>query len=102
VLGFPKAALQDSLLESALAGPEAVRYVRQLTGLPEPSRLIEIGRYFDRLAKLWFSWKGQNSAQDTQKMAAWFGCYSIVSFVLNAYGDLDGTGAARGVRLEAP
>ncbi|MBI4739647.1 hypothetical protein HY772_08990, partial [Candidatus Woesearchaeota archaeon] len=101
-LSFSKAALEDSLLEQALADPASVRYVTQLTGLRHPSILVDIGKYFGRPAKLWFSWSGQKSATDTSKRAAWLGCNDVGNFVLLASSSLSRASAARGVRRGAP
>ncbi|MBI4980267.1 hypothetical protein HZC30_01765 [Candidatus Woesearchaeota archaeon] len=101
-LSFSKTALQDSLLEQALANPASVCYVTQLTGLRHPSILVEIGNYFGKPARLWFSWSGQKSTTDTSKRAAWLGCDNVDYFNLNSISILDDTDAARGVRRGAP
>lgn len=100
-LSFSKSTLQDSLLMDALPDTAAARYVKQLTGLRDPSVLVEIGTYFSKPAKIWFPWNGQNSNQYTDTRAAWLGC-SGNYFYLIAYLNLDYNDAARGVRLVAP
>ncbi|MBI4980265.1 hypothetical protein HZC30_01755 [Candidatus Woesearchaeota archaeon] len=100
-LSFSKAALQDSLLEQELANPASIRYVTQLTGLRNPSVLADIGKYFGKPAKLWFSWSGQKGATDTSKRAALLGCGNV-GFGLGASYYLSNTGPARGVRGGAP
>ncbi len=100
-LSFSKAALQDSLVADALRVPAFAHYVKQLTGLRDPSVLVDIGRYFGKPAKLWFPWNGQHGAAFTEKRAAWLGCGGG-SFYLYAGVDLSSTNAARGVRLGTP
>ena len=98
---FSKAELQDSLLEDALRAVQPTRYARQLTGLREPSILVEIGKYYGRPARLLFHWNGNAGAGYNGKRAAWLGC-SNDSFSLIASGSLGGSNAARGVCLSLP
>ena len=98
---FDKSTLQDCLLEDALREAEPTRYVKQLSGLRNPSILVEIGDYFGRPAKLWFPWNGKKGANYREKRAAWLGCDSI-NFNLFAYSNLDIYDAARGVRFDMP
>ena len=100
-LSFSKATLQDSLLADALRDSASVRYVKQLTGLSDPSVLVDIGTYFGKPAKLWFPWNDQQGSVQTDKGAAWLGC-NRDNFSLDAYVNLYNTYAARGVRLGAP
>ncbi len=85
-------SLSDTTLENGLKDPLMVRFVRQLTGLQDPSVLVELGNYFGKTARVWVS-----SSNKTR--AAWFGCYS---YNLYLYGSniLNNDNAARGVRLE--
>ena len=98
---FDSSALQNELLKDALRKAAPVRYVKQLTGLREPQILVEMGQYFGKPAKLWFAWKGLKGVGFTGKRAAWLGCGSAGTG-LNAYDNLEGNGAARGVSLVAP
>ncbi len=100
-LSFSKATLQDSVLADALRNPTSAHYVKQLTGLRDPSILVDIGNYFGKPAKLWFPWNGQQGSTCTEKRAAWLGC-DVDYFDLSAYDNLNSTDAARGVRLGAP
>ena len=97
-LGFSKATLQDALLEDALRDAAAHRFVRQLTGLRDPSVLVEIGKHFGKPAKLWFPWNGQVGSRYTQKHAAWFGCSDSDLFLLDCDLSFSSSLAARGVR----
>ena len=99
-LPFSKATLQDSFLVNALQDAKHARYVRQLTGLHDPSVLVEIGQYFQKPTKLWFPWNGQVGADYTKTRAAWLGCDQD-NFYLNSDFSLGSTSAARGVRLES-
>lgn len=54
--GFVKTGLEDNLLKDALRDAAYERLVRQLTGRPDPSVLIELGEYFDKPARLTFPW----------------------------------------------
>jgi len=85
-------SLSNTTLEKGLEDPLMARFVRQLTGLENPSVLVEIGNYFGKTARVWVS-----SSNDTK--AAWFGCYSD-DLDLGGSDDLDSSGAGRGVRLE--
>jgi len=96
-LGFSKSALENSLLEAALQDADHARFVRQLTGLRDPSVLVEVGTYFGKPAKLWFPWIGKNGANYSGKRAAWLGC-SNNNFFINTGNNLDNNNAARGVR----
>ena len=98
---FARAALQDSLLEDALREAEPTRYVKQLTGLRDPSILVEMGTYFGKPAKLWFPWNGKAGTGFREKQAAWLGC-SDTYFDLYASNSLDSNDAARGVGLVLP
>ena len=100
-LSFSKATLQDNLLEDVLGDPASARYVRQLTGLGDPSVLVEIGQYFQKPTKLWFSWNGRAGATFTETRAAWLGCNQDY-FNLYSNNILNITDAARGVHLGAP
>ena len=98
---FARAALQDSLLEDALREAEPTRYVKQLTGLRDPSILVEMGTYFGKPAKLWFPWNGKAGTGFREKRAAWLGC-NVTYFGLGAGNNLGNYDAARGVGLVLP
>ncbi len=99
-LPFSKTTLQYGLLENAIRDPASARYVRQLTGLADPSVLVEIGKYFQKTAKLWYPWTAQGGATFTETRAAWLGCIHD-DFNLSSYNDLNRASAARGVRRES-
>jgi len=96
-LAFFKSQLEDSLLEDALHDAQYVRFARQLTGLRDPSVLVEVGKHFGKPAKLWFPWNGQNGATYSEKRAAWLGC-NYINFDIDTNNDLNNLDAARGVR----
>lgn len=85
-------SLSNTTLENGLEDPLMARFVRQLTGLENPSILVELGNYFGKTARVWVS--SQNETR-----AAWFGCDSN-NLNLSGYYYLNGGDAARGVRLE--
>ena len=91
---FDSTGFSSTTLEDALKMPNFKTYIQNLTGLPDPSVLIDIAAYFGKTARVWVS-----SSNETR--AAWFGC---VSDNLNLYGNyyLNYNSAARGVRLGAP
>ena len=93
-LDFNKKGISDMTLEKALKKPNFEKYIRNLTGLVDPSNLIRIGVYFGKTAYCWTS-----SSNETR--AAWFGCGNG-NFNLNANGSLSYTYAGRGVRRGAP
>ena len=94
VLGFDNTGFSDRTLEEALLSPNYARYVKNLTGLSDPSVLVEIGTYFGRTAQVLVSSNGETRA-------VWLGCYGD-TFDLDAYLDLNLRDAVRGVRLSAP
>lgn len=98
---FSKATLQDSLLEKALGDSAHTRFVCQLTGLRDPSILVDIGKYFGKPAKLWFPWSRKNGKNYNDKRACWLGCY-YDNFYLNSNDSLDDSDASRGVRKNFP
>ena len=100
-LPFAKATLQDSLLEEALRDTAHARYVKQLTGLHDPSVLVEIGHYFQKPTKLLFPWNDQAGAGYTEIRAAWLGC-GRDNFDLGSVNYLNVTDAVRGVRQGVP
>ena len=93
-LAFDRTSFADMTLENALQIPNFKKYIRNLTGLANPADLVEIGNYFGKPAKVWVS-----SSNETR--AAWFGCDSS-DLNLGGSGNLDSSGAARGVRRSAP
>src|SRR3989344_2377155 len=89
---FRDRSLSDTTLEKGLEDPLMTRFVRQLTGLENPSLLVEIGNYFGKTARVWVS-------SSTETRVAWFGCVSN-SLDLGGNLYLYYNNAARGVRLE--
>jgi len=92
-LGFTKEGLRDCLLEEGLKDSHMRRYVRQLTGLEDPSILVDIGNYFHKPARVWVS-----GSKDAVR-AAWLGCGSD-NFDLDGDFSLSYSGATRRVRAE--
>ena len=82
----------DMALVDALQDAEATKYVRNLTGLEDPSVLVRVGEYFGDISCLWTS-----SSPGTR--AAWLGCNNH-SFNFDVYNGLGKNNAARGVRLK--
>ena len=97
---FDRSVLENELLEITLKDKKKSRYVRQLTGLRDPSVLVEIGKYFRRTAILWYPWSGKNGKDDSKKRAAWLGC-SGSGFNLSAGGNLGSGYATHGALLGA-
>ena len=94
-----KSALKDEPLEQALQHAASLDFIRQFTGLKNPEALIEIGKYFEKEAKIWFP---NNVAKCKNTRAAWLGCINYY-FILLANDTLNDLGAARGVsRSEQP
>jgi len=94
-LGFNSNGFGDMLLKDALRKNEFNKYIKNLTGLPNPSILIELGKYFGKPAKIWVPNKPDNF-KDT--CAAWLGCGNS-NFDIYTYDDLNNNyGGARGVR----
>ena len=93
-LRFKTAGFQSVYLEEALWQQEYFRYLKNLTGLRDPSILVKIGEYYGKEARVWIS-----SSDETR--AAWLGCRGD-SFSLDGDSNLDSDDAARGVREEQP
>ena len=92
---FWKKNLESMTLGDGLNHPLVSAFVKQFTGLADPSFLMELGRYFQKPVNIWFP-SDINNVNGTH--AAWFGCNS---YSLNLSGDISlGSGsAARGVRV---
>jgi len=91
----------DMTLEKALKEPEFKKYLIDLTGLAFPEQLVEIGKYYTKVAgsdKEAVVWVPINPSQADYTAAAWLGC-DVGSFTLFTYFNLDDIGAARGVRF---
>ena len=84
-------SLSDTTLEKGSKDQLMTRFVRQLTGLENPSVLVEIGNYFGKTARVWVS-----SSNETR--AAWFGCNNSNGLDLVGNCSLISNFAARGVR----
>ena len=93
-----KRGLGDTLLKDVVNEKGYDVFVHQMTGLKEPSVLVEIGDYFHRPARLWFPWIGKDGAGYNHKRAAWLGCFRSLSFSISTYYGLGDRDAARGVR----
>ncbi|MFH1065285.1 MAG: hypothetical protein V1734_02155, partial [Nanoarchaeota archaeon] len=68
------------------------KFARQFTMLEHPEQLVDLGRYFNKPARLWIP-----DASCNETRAAWLGCDGD-NFYLNAVEYLDDYDAARGVR----
>ena len=93
--------LRNKTLEDGLKDVLITPFVKQLTGLADPSILIQIGQYFQKPAKVWFPTDPVKAEDCNDTRAAWFGCGSYL-FNLNTYSNLNSNNAARGVRRSAP
>ncbi len=98
-LPFTDKKLENMTLEQGLNHPLVSTFVKQFTGLADPSDLVRVGQYFQQPAKVWFPTSPVKVEDCTETRAAWFGCYSNC---LNLFGnyDLYSDDAARGVRGE--
>ena len=96
--GSATVSLGNCTLEEGLKNSVVSRFVKQLTGLENPAMLVEIGKYFQKPAYIWFP---QNVQQCEETRAAWLGC-NVDGFDLDADDYLGNTYAARGVRLGMP
>jgi len=83
----------DVLLEEALRRPKFKRFIRHYTGLEDPSVLVEIGKEFNKPAKVWVP---NNPSDVNYTSAVWVGCDSD-DFILSTGNYLNGSDAARGV-----
>ncbi len=90
VFRFNKAGFSNTTLADALTKPEFKKYVQNLTGLNDPSVLVQLGEYFGKPAYVWPS-------SSTETRAAWLGCFGN-GFSLYGYGNLNNDSAARGVK----
>ncbi len=89
-----KETLRDASLEEGLKSDVIRHFMRQYTGLEDPSILVEIGKYFGRPTRGWFPSEVENFKETR---AAWVGCYDN-DFDLVTYNYLSDVSAARGVR----
>ncbi|MFH0797814.1 MAG: hypothetical protein V1906_00215, partial [Candidatus Woesearchaeota archaeon] len=92
--GFNVKGFDGMALEDALKKKEFEKFIINLTGLPDPNVLVEIGNYFGKPARIWVP----NNPSDTEyTSASWLGC-NFNDFYIDAYYGLDYGSAARGVR----
>ena len=101
VFPFTNKKLETMTLEEGLNHPLVSAFVKQFTGLADPSVLVEVGKYFQKPAKVWFPTSPIKVEDRTETRAAWFGCSSSY---LNLDGSfsLRGDYAGRGVKLVTP
>lgn len=92
-----KKTLENMTLEEGLRHPLVSRFIKQFTGLEDPSVLVEVGQYFQKPAKIWFPTDPVKAENCTDIRAAWLGCNDY-GFNLLAYDSLVNYNAARGVR----
>ncbi len=93
-LAFQVENFGDILLEEALKRPQFARYIKNLTGLSDPSVLVALGKHFGRPAKVWVP---SNPTRANRTASAWVGCDDI-DFDLITCDLLGSNDAARGVR----
>ena len=86
---------RGQLLENALKDADFAKFVKNITGLQDPSVLVDLGTYFGKAAKVWVT---SDPPKLKETRAAWLGCNDI-SFYLDAAYDLYGSSAARGVKF---
>ena len=86
ILEFSKDGLQESKLEGILnrSNPGLTRFLKQFTGLRDLEKLVEIGDYFGKPAKLWFPWSGNGGREFNETRSGWLGWDGSCNF------DLDG------------
>ncbi len=96
---FTNKKLENMTLEEGLNHPLVSTFVKQFTGFGYPSILVEVGKYFQKPAKVWFPTSPIKVEDCTETRAAWLGCYDFYFYL---YGSLilSSDGAARGVRGE--
>ncbi|MFH1173959.1 MAG: hypothetical protein V1725_02405 [archaeon] len=88
---FDRQGFNNLSFEQALKNKNFESYLRNLTGLQKPEKLIRIGEYFGKPARVWVS-------GDNKTRAAWVGCSSDLLYII-AGNILSSNGAARGVKL---
>jgi len=97
-LDFKVKGFKTENLEAALKNKHFNTYIKNLTGLPNPEILVEIGDYFSKPAKVWLPINIGNVATTR---ASWLGCYGN-GFYLYTSGILSNSDAARGVLFGEP
>jgi hypothetical protein len=90
-LDFDKSNLRGIDLESALENESHRKFVRQLTGLQDPSILVEIGEHFEKIVYLWIP------EEKASTVTVWLGTSD--SLDLNINGSFNNYNAYRGVRI---
>src|SRR3989344_3224274 len=76
VFPFTNKKLENMTLEEGLNHPLVSTFVKQFTGLAGPSIFVEVGKYFQKPAKVWFPTSHIKVEDCTETRAAWLGCYS--------------------------
>ncbi|MEK6809967.1 MAG: hypothetical protein AABY40_04790, partial [Nanoarchaeota archaeon] len=92
-----KKKLEYMTLEKGLKHPLVSKFLRQFTGLADPSVLVNFGQYFQKPAIIWFPTNPVKAEDCTETRATWFGCGSG-SLNLGSSGNLSNGYAGRGVR----
>lgn len=100
-LNFSKETLYCQRLAVALNDPAHTHYVRQLTGLADPSILVELGQYFGKPTELAFPWDGQAGIYHNETSIGVFGS-SGISLELLGGNDLGSPSAIRIVQAIQP
>jgi len=88
---FSKSDLEGGLLSEKLKIPSVYQFVRNFSGLQDPSVLVSLGAYFEKSSYVWF-----RDASSTATTAGWLGCYGNY-FFLDADGSLNSNNATRSV-----
>jgi len=91
---FSKATLGDCLLEEALKDEKHARFVKNVTGLRDPSILVDIAKSFNKAAKIEFPFDGKSN-KDTYPQ--WLSCVGS-GFYLDTRPGLYNLNTVRGVR----
>src|SRR3989344_9342690 len=76
VFPFTNKKLENMTLEEGLNHPLVSTFVKQFTGLAGPSIFVEVGKYFQKPARVWFPTSPIKIDDCTETRAAWLGCYS--------------------------
>ncbi|MBU1198727.1 MAG: hypothetical protein KJ685_02745, partial [Nanoarchaeota archaeon] len=93
---FDKDGLDDLVLEAALKVSNYANYLKDLTGLKNPRRLVDVAKYFGETAMVWVP---DNVGKADYVGGAWLGCGSngfdllTCDYLGSSYGAVRGVGA---------
>ncbi|MEA3378804.1 MAG: hypothetical protein U9Q69_04145, partial [Nanoarchaeota archaeon] len=97
-LDFKVKGFGNMELKEALKKKHFKNYIKNLTGLPNPEILVEIGDYFSKPARVWVPSK-VGEVETTR--CSWLGCNNI-DFILSTSNLISYNNAARGVLFGEP